>query len=522
MRRLITFALVFGVGASLLWYLESERLRSDSDRASFRDVERPTETSIPTFVPPSAGEEEGPASPRDPEVAPEDPGALLKGERAVTSGAQRTNLPPRRVGEPRIVLVTSDMQPMDEQGTRYELTGIQVDSFVVNGAPRAEEPKSSSIEAEKGYLELVSDDLGLEFDEDIHVQLEAVVVQQLMNTPLAPLTLEAVRLDAKLALDEIRSVGDDLVTFTSRDIRGTGRGLVGLGAIGSLSFEGGADVTLELGDERTARIRSRDGGQLNIVASPEVDGMERRRVLIHAEGGVVLVFGDASGVMANGDSIAVEAGFVDVDVELGGEGGTNQILDARAGGGIEVRRGRDRFRGQDGRIEFEGARPREVILRGEPSIAYVIEDSGEDSGEELRLELTGEGPVTADLGVDEGAAGAPGAQRFVFLGPGTLEATDRGGTISFQNEARGRGLSDRSTATVLLSGSVRAASVEGELEAESVLATYRDTEGVLLTAEGPSTVRARHEDGVFRAEARGGLTARLEEGSWFIDEARGF
>lgn len=239
MRRLIIFALVFGVGASLLWYLESERLRSDSDRAGFRGVERPTETSIPPFVPPAARDQEEPAVPVDAEANAADEGALLEGERAITSGAQRTNLPPRRVGEPRIVLVTTDMQPTDEQGTQYELTGVQVDSFIVNGAPRAEEPRSSSIEAERGYLELVSDDLGLEFDEDINVQLEGVVVQQLMNTPLAPLTLEAGRLDAKLALDELRSVGDDLVTFTSRDIRGTGRGLVGLGSVGSLSFEGG-------------------------------------------------------------------------------------------------------------------------------------------------------------------------------------------------------------------------------------------------------------------------------------------
>ncbi|MBL6757741.1 MAG: hypothetical protein ISQ11_15185 [Planctomycetes bacterium] len=517
MRRLIIFALVFGGGASLLWYLESERLRSDSDRAGLRGVERPTETSIPPFVPPSERDEEGPAVPQDPEVTPDDQGALLEGERAVTSGAQRTNLPPRRVGEPRLVLVTSDMQPIDEQGTRYELTGIEVDSFVVNGAPRAEEPKSSSIEAEKGYLELVSDDLGLEFDEDINVQLEAVVVQQLMNTPLAPLTLEAARLDAKLALDELRSVGDDLVTFTSRDIRGTGRGLVGLGAIGSLSFEGGADVTLELGDERAARIRSKEGGQLNIISSPEVEGTERRMIRVRAEGGVLLVFGDASGAMADGDSVAVEAGFVDVDLEIGGEGEPNRILDARAGGGMEVRRGRDRFQGQEGHIEFEGARPRRVTLRGEPTVAYVVEESDE----ELRLELTGEGPVTADLDAGDGAA-APGAQQFVFLGPGTLVATDRGGTISFQNEARGRGLSDRSGATVLLSGSVRVISVEGELESESVLATYREAGGALLTTEGPSTIRARREDGVFRAEARGGLTARLEGESWFIDEARDF
>lgn len=512
MRRLIIFVLVFGVGASLLWYLETERLRSDSDRAGLRGVDRPTETTIPPFVPPSAADEGEPATPATPEAPEDDQGTLLAGERAITSGAQRTNLPPRRPGEPRIVLVTTDMQPIDEQGTEYELTGVQVDSFVVNGAPRAEEPRSSSIEAQKGYLQLVSDDLGLEFDEEINVQLEGVVVEQLMNTPLAPLTLEAVRLDAKLALDELRSVDDDLVTFTSRDIRGTGRGLVGLGAIGSLSFEGGADVTLELGDERSARIRSKDGGQLNIVSSPDVDGTDQRVIRVRAEGGVLLVFGDASGVMADGDSIAVEAGYVDVDVELGGEESPNRVLDARAGGGIEVRRGRDRFRGQDGRIEFEGARPRRVILRGEPSVAYVVEAPDE----ELRLELTGEGPVTADLD------GESDAQQFVFLGPGTLEASDRGGTISFQNEARGRALADRSGATVLLSGSVRAVSVEGELESESVLATYREAGGVLLTAEGPSVVRARREDGTFRAEARGGLTARMEGESWFIDEARGF
>ena len=53
MRRLIIFALVFGLGASLLWYLESERLRSDSDRTGSLDLDRTSETSIPPFVPPS-------------------------------------------------------------------------------------------------------------------------------------------------------------------------------------------------------------------------------------------------------------------------------------------------------------------------------------------------------------------------------------------------------------------------------------------------------------------------------------
>ncbi|MDG1492114.1 MAG: hypothetical protein P8R43_09495, partial [Planctomycetota bacterium] len=59
MRRLIIFALVFGLGGSLLWYLESERLKSDLDRAGALDLDRPTETSIPPFVPPSDAEEEG-------------------------------------------------------------------------------------------------------------------------------------------------------------------------------------------------------------------------------------------------------------------------------------------------------------------------------------------------------------------------------------------------------------------------------------------------------------------------------
>jgi hypothetical protein len=236
-RRLIIFALVFGVGGSLLWYLESERLKSDLDRAGALDLDRPTETSIPPFVPPSdaeevggpdgAGSEDGgPEVPEVQEASADDRPALLKGERVITSGAQRTNLPPRRAGEPRIVLVTTDMQPTDDQGTRYELTGVQVDSFVVNGAARSDEPKSSSIQAAKGYLELVTEDLGMEFDDDINVLLEGVVVQQLMNTPLAPLTLEAERLDAKLALEELRSVDDDLVSFASRDFRGTGRGLL--------------------------------------------------------------------------------------------------------------------------------------------------------------------------------------------------------------------------------------------------------------------------------------------------------
>ena len=464
---------------------------------------------------PSAPPDEGS---QVPQVEDGEPGRqpLLEGERVVTSGAQRTNLPPRRPGEPRIVLVTSDMQPMDEKGTRYELTDVQVDSFVVTGAPRAEEPRSSSIQAARGFLELVSDDLGLEFDEDVNVRLEGVVVRQLMNSPLAPLTLEAARLDAKLALEELRSVGDDLVRFSTRDIRGTGRGLVGLGSVESLSFEGGADVTLELGEGRAARIRTRDGGQLNIVTSPAFEGEATRRVRVRADGGVELVLGDQGVDGASGESVAVESGFIDVDFALASEGQPPRILEARAGAGIEVRRGRDRFRGQEGRISFDGARPESLEMSGEPSATYVADVDGE----ELRLELSGAGPFSSDLAPAEGGGAA--AQRFVFVGPGTLVAADRGGTITFENDARGSGLEDRSGAAVRLTGGVRATSVEGELASESVLATYDEGGGVRLAAEGPSTINARLQGGLYQAAAREGLNARLADERWFIDEARRF
>jgi hypothetical protein len=519
-RRLVIFALVFGLGGSVLWFLERQRQLESEERQAVRDVERPAESTIPPFVPPEGGPEGGPedGAEQGADTGPEDDRTpLLEGERVVTSGAQRTNLPPRRAGEPRIVLVTSDMQPTDEKGTRYELTDVLVESFVVTGAPRAEEPRINSIEAAKGFLELVAEDLGLEFDEDLDVRLEGVVVRQFMNSPLAPLTLEAARLDAKLALEELRSVDDDLVTFSTRDIQGTGRGLVGLGLVGSLSFEGGADVTLELGEGRVARVRTRDDGQLNIVSSPESEVDATRRVRVRADGGVDLVLGDQGDDGASGESVSVRAGFVEVDLALAGEGQPARVLEARAGAGIEVRRGRDRFRGQQGRIEFEGARPVTVRITGEPRVTCVVDGDGE----ELRLELSGAGPVTCDLTPEGQPSEGSAAQRFLFVGPGELAAADRGGSITFENEARGSGRSDGSGATVLLSGGVRATSVEGQLASESVLATY-DGGGVQLAAEGPSTVNARLGDGLYQAEARGGLTARLVDERWFIDEAREF
>ena len=60
MRRLVIFALVFGLGGSVLWFLERQRQLESQERQAVRDVERPAESTFPPFVPPEGGPEGGP------------------------------------------------------------------------------------------------------------------------------------------------------------------------------------------------------------------------------------------------------------------------------------------------------------------------------------------------------------------------------------------------------------------------------------------------------------------------------
>lgn len=464
----------------------------------------------------------------------EKPGRGLKpGERAALLGGGKHDHLPREEGEPYIKVTIEDKMPLDDLGATYRVFGLKADAL----DPETKELRSR-ITAKRGTFRMAVDQLGLiKLNDNLDAELEDVVVEQLLGSPLAPIIFDAPRLDVTMATESLRSLGDDVVEFRSRDVRGSGRGLVAQGGLKTFEFRRGATVMIELGEGRRASITTPNGGPLSIVDETSPDAVEAdgpRVVRVAASEGVHVELFD-SGAREDGElllaPVMVDAKGVEVVIESHVGDERPFIREARFTGQVRVRQGQDEYAGESARIAFEGASPSQVILEEEPSVRYVLRgESLPNDASEVALRISGRGPVVANLQAIPrgGAAPADGSDpepsrvRFTFTGPGRVESIGGGGFVTFEDEARARGLDDRSEAVVVLAGGVHVETPEGSMDSESILATYRTDADLRLASEGPTIILAKGKDDprdLYRLRAGGGLTAHIVDEAWFVDSA---
>ena len=529
MRRLVTFVLALALGAVLLWHFESKRQeasRGGAPSSASLPLDLSPEAwepppSTPDPLPPGAGSTPGPEGQEGGEPV------LRRGEFVRSSGGLRVGRPRQADDEAAVQITARDKEPLDEIGTRYRLLDVLAEAFVLSA--EGKEALRTRLQAESAEAAMDVDGIGmLRLSGENRALLDSVVVEQLRGTPMAPLTMDAPRLAVWFYEERYESIEDDLVVFRSRSVRGSGRGFRASTEVGSLRFEGGADVTLDLGDGRLASIATSGAPSLlSIDEVPRSEGDGRplgaRRLRILASGDVHLELSEpdagTEGDLARGAPIGLDAESIDVTLEFRRGEDRPAIVAARADGSVVMRRESDVYRGRTAIFGFdESGDPVSAELTDEPSLDYRLVGAG---GEELRVEVLGAGPLTAVFFPGPGAAGSAGQVGVTFAGPGRVVAVDRGDEITFEESLVSAGLTDSSTFDATLTGDVRANGLLGDLRSEEIVASYAADTGMVMRSSGPTRVSHRPTSGdeTYRMRAAGGMLARLTESGWYVERA---
>ena len=289
MRRLVILVLVLALGAVLLWHFESKRLEEASRNGASSSASVPLDLSPEAWEPPPAAPDPAPGNVESTPGAEGEEGeepVLREGEFVRSSGGLRVGRPRQADDEAAVQITARDKEPLDEIGTRYRLIDVLAEAFVLSAEGR--EALRTRLQSESAEAAMDVDGIGmLRLSGESRALLDSVVVEQLRGTPMAPLTMDAPRLAVWFYDERYESIEDDLVAFRSRSVRGAGRGFRASTEVGSLRFEGGAEVKLDLGEGRLASIvTSGEPSLLSIDEIPRSDGDGRWWFSTEAELGI--------------------------------------------------------------------------------------------------------------------------------------------------------------------------------------------------------------------------------------------
>ncbi|MEM8711507.1 MAG: hypothetical protein AAGG01_11180, partial [Planctomycetota bacterium] len=569
MRRILILLVVLVGGAATLWHFESERRasmerdgRPGGGQSSAERTARPdpagtlqdsSQGTSPGTPPPSKnngasgdGTTSVAVSEDDSERKELGKFSAKKGEKAIFSGPGTINLSPREPGQPRLRGTYSDQVPRDTVGLSYEYIDLQVDSIEVpesdEGEPgggslakaEAEAKLRSSITAKKAFVELKNPSIGMSiFQDQLVAELSRVAAEFYPGTSFAGLKVEADRLSVDFGSERLRSVDDGVVEFRSVNMTGSGMGFDARLRDGSISLRDGADVRWTLRGSRTLKLATPEGGPLSIhdlTASKwgteaAADALADRGpsfVKVVANDGVHAEFsgGDLRG--ADGDPasrvavpLIIDAASIELGLSVSAVEREPEVLSAQASGAVAIRQGRDVYRGESARVIFVDGQASRIVIEQSPSLTYTL---AQPDGQEVPLRMTGQGPITGYL--QEGTEENP-EMRFAFQGPGRVETLGRGGVVTFENEARGNGVRDRSQATVLLAGDVKVQTPEGTLRSDALIALYRAGQDLRVATDGETLIVGRNPETneEYHVRAEGGMTAHLVDEAWFVDRA---
>ncbi len=573
MRQALILLVVLIAGAAALWHFENERRDSldeiggvemtDTDATGSRIsvVKKPRVSAEEPGGATGEGQKSTDGSTGEPATdAKQEIGRhqIIEGEQLQLLGGSSFLRNPREVGEPRVSGEIGDSVALDNVGLSYDWLDLRIGSFrVAQGENSVENGQDNenlnySLNAERARVIFDSASVaGKTLLDNLDFTAYGVVVEMVSGLPFSATKLEAPRLIVDLAIERLTSVEDDRVTFRSRDMHGSGVGFDARLQDGIIAFERGSDVELDLGEGRFVTIATPLGGPLTMIdTTPRTTETESlpatslrregpQQLEVSAEGGVHVELKHRGGAATDSDQLLTEEEFAEQDaargrsprlgvdealvidaasieiqmtVHPGEEAPTIHV--ARADGAVTIRQGRDTYRGESARVFFENGEPARVVIETEPSLAYILR---EENGQEVELRMTGRGPITANLGV-----AANPTLGFVFMGPGRIEAATRGGVVTFENEARGRGVEDRSEAIVLLSGDVRVETPTGSMTSNALIATYRAEADLHAATDGSTLIIGRDsETGAdYHLRADGGMTAHLSGDAWFVDRAK--
>lgn len=477
-RKALLFLGVFALGLAVLWLLRSP----GGERGVGRPAAEPGAESVP-------------------EVHPlVDPGGQDRAPVRL-SGAQRADLyaPGEGPSRPRLHhLESRNFVAEDASFRRYRAEGLSIESF----DPATNELKRT-IRAARGRFGIAGERLrDLALADEGRVLLEQVTVTLHSGHPLAPLTIVAPVLEGYLDRDELRSVGEGIVTVAGEGLVGSGRGLVVDGTAGTLALERGGELAFERGAQGLLRFSSPAGGPLTL----ERLGAEGARTFVAwAE--------DGSRLVSEGDPpTQVDARTIRLFGSRG-QGGEVVWSRAEAEGEVLATRGRERYRGESAEIVLdEGGQLERVVLEEQVSAELVLLDA---AGRELPIEALGAGPLTVVL---------PGGEaRFELLGPCQVRAPSRDLTIEAQGRLQGMTNEARTSATLAARDRVRVTQGVSELETEALdaLLIAGEQQATQLFASGVTQLVRRQAGELLVVDVEEEVEVQIRGRHWTVPLARG-
>lgn len=493
MRKLVVFLLVFGIGAAILWFVESRRRAPARVEQEIRpSTESPgapgDEGAVPApmAVDGVADEQGGESAAQEPETPAE--------TRIEVSGEVEFSVFDDATGLKRYTF-EAELEP--GEGGLYQARALRIESF-----DPVEGTLTETVVAERGEVRIEWAEAASEarLGDDGRVQLFDVTVTQEAGGPLAPMVLRTPALVAELDLGTYRSAPGEPVDVQGRGFTAEGEDVTLSTTAGRLLLENGGRFRFVAKDGRTATFSTDEGDPLLLqrigVAG---DGAFEAS----SEQGGLLEFGDDPPGRATAQSIRL----------LGRSVGEAVLLErGRAEGRVEAERGRDRFTGESATLRFDDAGAvGGLVLEDEPTWTVLLEEQG---AQPLTLEGSGEGPLTADFTEN----------RFDLVGKSFLRAREQDLELRAQAGIGGTLGSDRRDGVVEARGDVRATRGDMLLETSRLQATFRVEDERTTTFVCNEQTRIEGPDRSGRTlvlDASEGLTVTVRGEQWYVPEARG-
>ncbi|MFT4538898.1 MAG: hypothetical protein ACI841_002360 [Planctomycetota bacterium] len=509
MRRLLIFALVFGVGLALLLYFDKQHQDANQNPLVQPQSEQAEDSSGAEQNPVAAGQAssapgEGTTAaatdsePTEDSTQPKPEQDPVEGDEIRVTASGRVDFTgfDKETGQKNLEFLSEHLEPLSDGF--YDANGLTITTFEEDSSGTVVE--SVRVEATRGRLRMsISPDFAIL--DDGKIELFEVTVTQLLGGVIAPLTFKAPRLTGWIEQERFRSVEDDLATVEGTGLTSTGRGLRVEGAKSRFEFVEGGRVSIQNTEGETVTLLA-PVGPLTVSRADKTD---QESLVLSAEGGASVQLAGEEPVDVSGDSMKLKT-LRDVQ-------GVRRLSTGTVIGSAHAERGEDQFDGQRANLSFdETGALSEIMLIEQPTVALLVPD---ESGKLMRVNLEGEGPLHVGTG---------GATSFEMKGACRISTPRDGMTISCTRGVIGSTADGNLPSTFMASGEVLL------LQGNTKVTTSRlrlsvpgnQKQALDILCEGSTIAIGPDADGVlYEFVAEGGLELSRRGEDWRVPLANG-
>ncbi len=511
MRRILIFALLFGVGLYVLLRLDrsdEETPKNSGSSAQQEPAENPDREAADPGAPVV---DPGGATPVIPD--PSVPGQDGDQEFVILSGATEFNRFDPKSGQQLLAFKTGNMRPLgDPRDFLYQFFQTEIRGWDTESGEEAMVVRADQAE---GKIEISSTSEFRGLADDGLLEMKGVHVDVLRGHSMAPFTLTGDELTTRLELGRLRGGGEEPVVLQGQGFTARGWNVDLERDAGRVVFLGGGEFefTLDNGDE--VRFVTEPGSPLRLLHEI-ADGIERFVVNVDGGGTLTLTGKDPWELRARG--LSLRGSRVD--------GGSLQLERVDTQGRIEAQRGPNRFSGSGARlVRLTGTRGFDLQIEDNPKAELALENN---QGELEAVEIRGQGPLVVTA---EALEGSTEQADIEFQKSGVIEfpssgsdAAQSGAKVEFQEGLAVWVDRQNRSGTFRATGHVSMSQGNSWVRTEVLDSIVWSAEQriVDLSCEGPTKARLTDQQGErLDFSASRGAQIQLQGQAWRVPQASG-